>query len=172
MKPVFAVRETTCHECKEPIAVGERRLDDGIKKGKFFTRVHYHPACAWIRWTRWWENNEGKPSPMIRNGKRPHYDLTPEQRTVRTAALDALRGACNYWIPKLNVLGDPSTLSHEEYRSLVNFVLLYRKHTAVLEAVGGVPERYANLNLPEVNLVKEVSTEQVSVNTETVLGNN
>ena len=153
MKAAYAVRETTCYECKEVIPVGERRLDDAMRLGKFITRLHYHPACAWVRWERWWRDNEGRKSPMIRQGRKS--ELSIEERAVRNAALNALRGICNHWIPKLNVMSSIQDLDLEEQRRYMNFVMLFQKHTAVLERVGGIPERYASLRLPMIT-VKEV----------------
>ena len=164
MKPVYAVRETTCHQCRESIPAGERRLDDGIKRGKFFMRIHYHPACAWMRWENWWVNNEGMPSPMIRQGRVSQ--LTPDEREIRNTALNALRGVCNYWIPKLNVTTKVEQLSIEEQRRYANFVLTFRKHSAVLEQLGGLPERYSNLKLPDIKIeevVIEMQSDELSM---------
>ena len=145
MKPAFAVRETTCYKCHEPILPGERRLDDIIKKPKFLRRIHYHPACAWMRFMEWWDNNEGRPSPMARGGSGIPSPYSEEEKQLRAKALHRLRTLTNYWVDKLNVRTPFDQLTDKEKRQFINFKLQCEEHIKVLAVTGGVPDRYAGL---------------------------
>ena len=140
MKPVYASKETMCAKCGDPIEVGAPRVDEVVKRNGRLIRVHRHPPCLSREISEWFENN-ARILPK-RYGRGKVLDISPEQLVIRKRLLSALAALRQYYLPKLNLQGDISTLTEIDLRRFRRFREKVQEITLKLESVGGVPKRY------------------------------
>ena len=176
MKTVVAQRITSCDKCEETIDAGTVRLDDVIrlrnsKAGdQKYRRMHYHPQCYIDSLNEFIEN----PPPMkpAGGGGRPAaLDLTEEQHSDRKRLLNRLRNHNNYWLSKLPLQKPFEELDLNDLQSFQSYVFRFSQISQQLELVGGLPGRYAALDLSHLRGVITTLESQLKVSVSSSLSN-
>lgn len=140
MKPTWAQRETTCHECREKIPPRSRRFSDVVRIGRQVLRFHYHIECWTIRAERWFDQNPY--TPRIGTGGRPLSDLSKDDKDERRKCLNGLSALKQYYLPRLNLQATFTELAPIELKQLQQFHKKREEFFKRLQLVGGIPERY------------------------------
>ena len=141
MKPVFARKLTRCNECRDPIAIGERRLEDVVRVRKQILRVHYHPMCAWLRWERWWQENENGKWERTTRGRV--LILTDGEKLIRKRLLSrASMLRKHYTVIKPIRTPLDEGYCDQDIERMARYHAKQREIFAELNEVGGVPKGY------------------------------
>lgn len=157
MRITLAQRSTTCTKCSEAIEPGTTRLDDVIrfKNGAGYKRVHYHPECFNKAIESFSESITEEQVKNLRagGGGRPAIlELTEDERTIRKRLLNRLRNYNHYWIHsgKLPLQKPTEQLTIEDLESYQNYVFRFTNIAAQLEEVGGMPPRFQQLDIRQL----------------------